>query len=475
VNAGTSIGSRALQHAEQGSFWTSQSGAPKTSEPLTADATADLVIVGAGFTGLWSAWRALDRDASLAIVILEGKTLGYGASGRNGGFVSASLTHGLAHGRALWPTDLEALHREGKTNLTELVRQIREADIDCDLHESGKTTIAIAEWQVDALVGAQKIAREFGDNLELLSRDEMQADVHSPSYLGGLRDRTGTVMVDPARLVWGMAKVLRSRGVQIIENSPVIRLEKMGAGIRAVVSPKAGKAPVGVNAKQAIIATAAYPSPLRRLRTYIMPLYDHVLMTEPLSGAQRDSIGWAERQGLTDAGNQFHYFRLSADNRILWGGWDANYHRGGKVDEAYEREGGSYELLAKQFFETFPQLEGLNFSNRWAGPIDATARFTAAYGTSHGGRVAFAAGHTGLGVGASRFSADVALDLLSGEATSRTRYGIVKRKPFPIPPEPIRNPIVQFTRARTFDADNNAGQRGLWLRLLDTFGVGFNS
>ena len=223
------------------------------------------------------------------------------------------------------------------------------------------------------------------------------------------------------------------------------------------------------------MATAAYPSPLRRLRSYIMPLYDHALMTEPLSSAQLESIGWAERQGLTDAGNQFHYFRLSADNRILWGGWDANYHRGGKVKEEYEQQGLSHELLSRQFFETFPQLEGLSFSHRWAGPIDATARFTAAYGTSHGGRVAFAAGHTGLGVGASRFSADVALDLLAGEATSRTRYRIVTRKPFPIPPEPIRYPIVQFTRARTFDADNNEGKRGLWLRMLDTFGVGFNS
>jgi len=475
VSTSRPTGHRALRDTEQGSFWLTQSGSPATSDPLGADTTADLVIVGAGFTGLWSAWRALDRDPQRSIVILEGKTLGYGASGRNGGFVSASLTHGLAHGKALWPKDLAQLHREGKANLTDLVRQIREAGIECDLRESGKTTIAIAPWQLSALASAKTLAAEYGDDLELLSRDQMQADVHSPGYLGGLRDRSGTVMVDPARLVWGMAEVLRSRGVRIIENSPVSGIEKSGAGVRVVVKHQGDAPSVGVSAQQAIVATAAYPSPLRRLRNYIMPLYDHVLMTEPLTASQLESVGWSERQGLTDAGNQFHYFRLSADNRILWGGWDANYHRGGRVDEAYEREGSSYELLANQFFATFPQLEGLTFSHRWAGPIDATARFTAAYGTSHAGRVAFAAGHTGLGVGASRFSADVALDLLAGEATSRTRYGIVKRKPFPIPPEPIRNPIVQFTRARTFDADNNAGKRGLWLRTLDAFGVGFNS
>ncbi|MDP3209155.1 MAG: FAD-binding oxidoreductase [Rhodoglobus sp.] len=469
MKTATSLGAHALRDAAPSSFWTSQAGAPEAGGPLDADTTADLVIVGAGFTGLWSAWRALDRDPLLGIVILEGKSLGYGASGRNGGFVAASLTHGLAHGRALWPADIAAIHQEGKANLAELVRQVREAGIECDLRESGKTSIAIAPWQLEALSSARDLAAEFGDDLELLTRDQMQADVHSPAFLGGLHDHAGTIMIDPARLVWGMADVLRARGVRIIENSPVTRLEKAGAGIRAV----SGSA--GVTAGQAIVATAAYPSPLRRLRNYIMPLYDHALMTEPLSTEQLESIGWKQRQGLTDAGNQFHYFRLSADNRILWGGWDANYHRGGRVDEAYEQQGSSHALLANQFFQTFPQLEGLSFSHRWAGPIDATARFTAAYGTSHGGRVAFAAGHTGLGVGASRFSADVALDLLSGEATSRTRYGIVTRKPFPIPPEPIRNPIVQFTRARTFDADNNEGKRGLWLRLLDTFGVGFNS
>lgn len=470
MNTTTYLGAHALRDAAPSSFWTSQTGAPEISAPLDADTTADLVIVGAGFTGLWSAWRALDRDPLLSIVILEGRSVGYGASGRNGGFVSASLTHGLAHGKALWPADVAALNQEGKTNLADLVRQVREAGIECDLQESGKTAIATAPWQLEALADAKDLAAEFGDDLELLTRDQMQADVYSPGYLGGLRDHTGTVMVDPARLVWGMAEVLRSRGVRIVENSPVTRLEKAGAGIRAVVADR-----VGVTGRQAIVATAAYPSPLRRLRRYIMPLYDHALMTEPLSGAQLDSIGWKQRQGLTDAGNQFHYFRLSADNRILWGGWDANYHRGGRVDEAYEQQGGSHALLADQFFETFPQLEELSFSHRWAGPIDATARFTAAYGTSLGGRVAYAAGHTGLGVGASRFSADVALDLLAGEATSRTRYGIVTRKPFPIPPEPIRNPIVQYTRARTFDADNNGGKRGLWLRMLDTFGVGFNS
>lgn len=467
------LGDRALSHAVPRPFWTDRPGLHTPSPPLDQDLDTDLVVIGGGFTGLWAAWRALERDPDRDVTVLEARTVGYGASGRNGGFVSASLTHGLAHGLALWPREIHDLQRAGRENLAGLVDDIRAAGIDCDLEPSGKTTIAVQPWQVDALRAAHRTASEHGEALEWFDAERMRADVDSPTYLGGLRDRAGTVMIDPARLAWGMAAHLRSRGVRIVEGAEVERIESPGAGVRLTV--RSGRDERSVSGRQAVVATAAYPSPLRRLRAYLMPLYDHVLVTEPLSADELASLGWRERQGLTDAGNQFHYYRLTADDRILWGGWDANYHRGGRVDARLEQAGGSHALLARHFFATFPQLEGLAFTHRWAGPIDSTARFTAAYGTAHRGRVAYAVGHTGLGVGASRFSADVALDLLAGTPTDRTRYGIVRRKPFPIPPEPLRNPIVQFTRDRTVAADENEGRRGLWLRLLDRFGVGFNS
>jgi glycine/D-amino acid oxidase-like deaminating enzyme len=362
-----------------------------------------------------------------------------------------------------------ALHEEGDRNLAELVTTIEAAGIDCDLAPSGKTTLAVEEWQLAGLVEAQRLGERHGVDLELQSRDEVQADVHSPTYLGGLRDRTGTVLVDPARLAWGMAAELERRGVRIFEASAATGLARQGAVVR--VTTARGH----VDARHVVIATAAYPAPLKRLGNYIMPLYDHVLMTEPLSEAQRASIGWGEGQGLTDAGNQFHYYRPTADGRILFGGWDAVYYPGGRVDASLEQRDSSHELLARHFLDTFPQLAGLRFTHRWAGPIDSTTRFTAAYGTAFGGRVAYAVGHTGLGVGASRFSADVALDLLSGEPTSRLRYDIVRRRPFPIPPEPLRNPIVQFTRRSILAADAHEGRRNLWLRTLDRFGLGFNS
>lgn len=465
----TDAAASALAGAVPEPYWMDRADAPALGAPLGDGVEADLVVIGAGFTGLWTAWRALEREPGASVVVLEADRVAHGATGRNGGFVASSLTHGLTHGTAIWPDQVAALAEEGDRNLAELVATIEAAGIDCDLRRSGKTTLAVEEWQLAGLREAQELAARHGVALELQSRDEVQADVHSPSYLGGLRDRTGTVLIDPARLAWGMAAELRRRGVRIFEASAATGIETNGSGVR--VRTALGH----VDARHAVIATAAYPAPLKRLGSYIMPLYDHVLMTEPLTAAQQASIGWAEGQGLTDAGNQFHYYRPTADGRILFGGWDAVYYRGGKVDASLEQRDSSHELLARHFFETFPQLGGLRFTHRWAGPIDSTTRFTAAYGTARGGRVAYAVGHTGLGVGASRFSADVALDLLSGEATSRLRYDIVRRRPFPIPPEPFRNPIIQFTRHSILAADAHEGRRNLWLRTLDRFGLGFNS
>jgi glycine/D-amino acid oxidase-like deaminating enzyme len=460
----------ALADAAPVPFWTDRPDAPATRPPVDADTSADLVVVGGGFTGLWAAWRALARDPDRDVLVLEAEHVGHGASGRNGGFVSASLTHGLAHGVALWPRDVRALHAEGEANLQALADDVREAAIDCDLRLVGKTTVAVEPWQVDGLREAAALAARFGEDVELQDAATVQADVASPTYLAGLRQRTGSGLLDPARLAWGMASHLDRLGARVAERTRVAGFRRAGGAVEVRLADGHR-----VRARHVVVATAAYPPPLRRLRTWVMPLYDHVLVTEPLTRDQLGTLGWAERQGLTDAGNQFHYYRLTADDRVLWGGWDAVYHRGGRVDPALEQAGGSHELIAGHFLRTFPQLEGVRFTHRWAGPIDSTTRFTAAYGTALGGSVAYAAGHTGLGVGAARFSADVALDLLDGVPTHRTRYGIVRRRPVPIPPEPVRNPLVQATRRAVVRADAQEGRRGPWLRLLDRFGVGFNS
>jgi glycine/D-amino acid oxidase-like deaminating enzyme len=200
-----------------------------------------------------------------------------------------------------------------------------------------------------------------------------------------------------------------------------------------------------------------------------------VLVTAPLTPAQLSVIGWERRQGVSDMGNRFHYYRLTADDRILWGGYDAIYHYGSGMGAEREQREATFARLAQHFFRTFPQLEDVRFTHRWGGPIDTCSRFFAFYGLSHGGRVAYAAGHTGLGIGASRFGARVALDLLAGRETEATRSRLVRSRPLPFPPEPLRWAVIQTTRRALARADRRQGRRGPLLRVLDRLGVGYDS
>jgi glycine/D-amino acid oxidase-like deaminating enzyme len=230
-----------------------------------------------------------------------------------------------------------------------------------------------------------------------------------------------------------------------------------------------------VKAPRAVLATNVFRSLLWRNRLMTVPVYDYVLMTEPLGAAQLASIGWRNRQGLADLGNQFHYYRLTADNRILFGGYDAVYHYGRRVDPRYENRPASFQRLASHFLTTFPQLDGVRFTHRWAGAIDTSTRFCAFYGTARMGRVAYAAGFTGLGVGATRFAADVMLDLLAGEKTERTETRMVRERPLPFPPEPAAAVGINLTRWSMDRADHRQGRRNILLKTLDALGLGFDS
>jgi glycine/D-amino acid oxidase-like deaminating enzyme len=229
-----------------------------------------------------------------------------------------------------------------------------------------------------------------------------------------------------------------------------------------------------VRAARVALATNAFPPLLRRLRHYIAPVYDYALVTEPLGAERMASIGWANRQGLSDTPNQFHYYRLTEDDRILWGGYDAIYYFGGKVNPVLEQRPETFARLSRHFHATFPQLEGVRFTHMWGGAIDTCTRFCVFWGKAYSGKVAYALGYTGLGVAATRFGADVMLDLLDGRQTGATELGFVRRKPIPFPPEPFRFAGIQATRW-SLNREDRTGKRNLWLRSLDRMGLGFDS
>jgi glycine/D-amino acid oxidase-like deaminating enzyme len=402
------------------------------------------------------------------VVLVEVGHCGDQASGRNGGFASSSLTHGLGNGVQRWPGEMAVLEELGAANLRDIGDTVRRHRIDCAWEETGELHVATAPHEVAELAELAGSLADAGHDVSLLDESRVRAEVASATYRAGLWDRGGTAMVEPARLAWGLRQALLDAGVRIYEGTEATALEQHGAAVHV-------RTPHGVvRAGRVLLATNAFPSLLRRLRLMTVPVYDYVLMTEPLSSAQKASVGWAHRQGVGDASNMFHYYRLTRDDRILWGGYDAVYHYGSRIGAGLE-QGPTHARLAEHFFTTFPQLTGLRFTHRWAGVIDTSTRFTAFFGTAYAGRVAFAQGYTGLGVAATRFGADVALDLLDGVETERTALEMVRRKPLPFPPEPLRYAGITLTRHSLGRADSNDGRRNLWLRGLDAAGLGFDS
>ncbi|MHB1209776.1 MAG: NAD(P)/FAD-dependent oxidoreductase [Acidimicrobiales bacterium] len=442
---------------------------PASHSALIGDVGADLCVIGAGYTGLWTALLAKERDPERTVVVVEQYETGAGASGRNGGFCSASLTHGFANGMARFAHEMATIERLGRENLDQIEETIRRYDIECDWERTGELRVAVAPWQFKDMAEEARLRNEMGDNVIVLERDEVQARVHSPLYVGALYDSDGTALVDPARLVWGLEKACLSLGVKIFENSKVEWLEDVDDAVRV-------HTPYGaVTAGRVALATNVFPSLIRKARKYVVPVFDYQIVTEPLTPEQLESIGWKGREGIADAGNQFHYYRLTQDGSILWGGYDAIYNFRGKVQRNYEFNAETYATLAAHFLKTFPQLAGIKFTHAWGGAIDTCTRFSPFWGTSHRGKVAYVLGFTGLGVASTRFGAATMLDLLDGSQTERTTLSMVQKKPLPFPPEPFRWIFIRLTQAAIKKADAREGKRNLWLKLLDLFGLGFDS
>ncbi|MER5890385.1 FAD-dependent oxidoreductase [Streptomyces sp. NPDC001941] len=465
------IAARSLSDAQPVAYWLEDPGKPGALPALTETERCDLLVVGGGYSGLWTALLAKERDPARDVVLIEGHEVGWAASGRNGGFCSASLTHGLGNGLARWPGELDRLEELGGRNLDAIEEAVARYGIDCDFERTGEIDVATEPYQLEELAELYEQARGLGlaDGLELLDRDAVRAEVDSPTFLGGLWDRRGVAMLNPARLAWGLKRACLEAGVRIYENTRGLDLVRAGAQM-------AVRTPYGrVFARRVALGTNVFPSLVRRVRPYTVPVYDYALMTEPLSAEQLASVGWKNRPGLGDSANQFHYFRITSDHRILWGGYDAVYRFGGRVSAEMDQRPETYLKLAEHFFRCFPQLEGVRFSHAWGGAIDTCSRFSAFFGTAHQGRVAYAAGFTGLGVGATRFGADVMLDLLSGRDTERTALEMVRSKPLPFPPEPIAWAGIGLTKWSLARSDANGGRRNLWLRAMDKAGLGFDS
>ncbi|MEV4342865.1 FAD-binding oxidoreductase [Actinoplanes sp. NPDC049596] len=444
----------ALAGASRTPFWLEDPGRPAARPALVGAVETDLLIVGGGYCGLWTALQAKERDPGRDVVLLEGQEVGWAASGRNGGFVEASLTHGPANGRRYFAGDLDVLETLAAENFAGFREALTRHGIDAEYAEEGALSVATEPHQL----------AELGEHLS-----PAELPVRSPLYRGGVFHRTGNALVHPAKLAWGLKAACQTLGVRIFEHTPVSRLTDAGSTVLATTAMGT------VRARQAVLATNGFPSLLRRVRLLTLPVYDYVLMTEPLTDAQIDEIGWHGRFGISDTSRQFHYYRKTADNRILWGGYDAVYHRGRGVRPEFDQRPETFARLADHFLRTFPQLADIRFTHTWGGMIDMSTQLAAFQGLAMRGKTAYAGGFTGLGVAATRFAGTVMLDLLAGADTPRTRLKMATRRPLPIPPEPLTYPAVQVIRRAIARSDRNGGRDGVILKTANLMGFSFDS
>jgi glycine/D-amino acid oxidase-like deaminating enzyme len=450
-------------------FWLRR-GEVAPQPPLRGSERVDVAIIGAGLTGLWTAIRLKETDASLRIVVLEQGRVAFGASGRNAGYVDASLTHGLVNGMRLFPDEWQILDREGVENLRQTVTFIRANGIECDLEETGRMTIASESYQADELAAMAELAVHAGVALEYRTRVQVEDEIHAGHWLAGLytpADRA--VMIDPAKLCRGLAHYAVSHGIDIHEESRVTRLERLSDGAR--VHCEQGS----VDADRVVVATAAYSGWLPSMRPRFIPLFDYALVTAPLNPTQLAQLGWSRRVALRDAWNWFHYFRLTPDNRLLWGGHQAVYYYGNRVTPTYDLNPSTFGVLENHMRRTFSELAGVDIDCRWGGPIDSTTRFTMTFPSRWGGRVIGAIGYTGLGVGASRWAGGIVRDMILRPDSDLLRLRIVKARQIPFPPEPFRYAAFQAMRMEIARADRRQGRRGPLLRLMDRLGIGIAS
>ncbi|MBC7999353.1 MAG: FAD-dependent oxidoreductase [Leptolyngbya sp.] len=447
---------------EQSCYWlaTRQNYTPAAS--LSGQVDADYVIVGGGFTGLWTALFLKQLEPQAHVVVVESSVSGYGASGRNAGIISSSIDH--SHALAIThfgKPEAERLAKIGLQNISELENF---AD-NCDFERTGQLQVALKPAHLDYCHHNVEVAEQLNiAGYRVLGQDEMQAEVNSPLYIGGLFVPGGGVL-NPIKLVDKIVSSMSSLGVQLYEKTRVLKIED------GRITCENGS----INARKIVMATDAYTHHLLpQLLWRFIPLYDYILVSDPLSAEQKDAIRWHHRQGLVDLRTFFNYYRLTSDDRILWGTSEAVYYPPNKVDASCDHSEHHYTTLRESFKKHFPHLGNVDFPYGWGGPIASTTRLTPFFGKLMNDNVIYGLGYTGHGIGTTRVAGKILAHMAASKDSDLLSLKMVTDKPFPYPPEPIRGMSVNAVThsLQKVDAGENPN---ILLKMLDMMGIGFSS
>jgi glycine/D-amino acid oxidase-like deaminating enzyme len=445
------------------SYWLSQPAGPART-PLEADISTDLAIVGGGFTGLWSAIHLAEAVPGARIVVLEAREVGFGASGRNGGFAMTMVgrnLHDLV--RKVGPGAARRVHLEMVAALGEIERFCAAEAIDCQLSHPGILTVSNGPEQDLRIEQDLRAARLSGlDDFRAVSGPECREMVRAQGVRRGHFEEHG-LLLDPAALARGLRDAAERRGVEIYENTPVTHIDAHPYRVQLATSR------ARVDSRQVLVATNAYARVVPRLRRYLFTVCAYITLSAPLSRQQWDRVGWAGGMGIEDKRIMPHFHRPTADGRILWGGRDAPL-LAGPPDPSRDSDPRIFQRLAETFRETFPQLSDVRLEYGWGGPVGGTVACLPHAGWLERGRVLYALGYSGHGVGPSALMGKVVRDLLLGRETALTNLPLVTRRLTPLPPPPLQAKVLQLSQRvlqRSDDLGGNAGPLAhLALRLL---------
>ena len=436
------------------SFWLANSGPYQENPPLGGDLKCDVAVIGGGYAGIATAYFLKRAETSLHVVVLESEVIGFGASGRNAGFAMTTFGLMMSLTKSFFGAEKTRQSHRYMERAVDLVGElVAEHHLDCDYERTGFLRVATTPAYVKRIRKEVELAQSLGlEGIEWIDAKATRERVYSPLYMGAWWEPR-CALLNPAKLAWEMKRVAMEFGAQIYERTPVSEIQR-DADVFKLTTPGGS-----VTAGRLVLATNAYSLFIPQLRRKQVPAWTYIVLTEPLEPERLAEIGWQGREGVEDYRNFVHYYRLTADNRLLMGGSDVTLSFGGDMDK--DSSDRTFATLERDIVAFFPSLKGVQITDRWGGPVSIPIDMTPALGYLGDHRAVYSLGCMGHGVSLMHLNGQVLADLLLEKKTRWTESFPVGRRVVPWPPEPIRYVAGQAIRGYMRAEDAWCERKGL--------------